>query len=73
MGKSYSSDRKVAIRYDVHRATPWRWANDPRYAYLNFPKPKKIGPNTTRWDDDDLDQHDAKMDALTDELEGAIK
>ncbi len=58
MAKSYSSDRAVAKRYQVDRATIWRWANDPRYAYLKFPKPRKFGPNTTRWDDDDLDQHD---------------
>ena len=65
MSKSYSSDRRVAQRYGVDRATIWRWANDPRYAYLKFPKPQKIGPNTTRWDDERLDQHDAARDALS--------
>ena len=73
MGKSYSSDRAVARRYGVDRATIWRWPNDPRYAKLKFPPPTKFGPNTTRWDDDRLDQFDAERHALTDEPEGAIK
>ena len=62
MAKSYSSDKKVGERYDVHRVTPWRWANDPRYKYLKFPKPEKIGPNTSRWDDDKLDAWDAQRE-----------
>ena len=61
MAKSFSSDRTVAKRYGVDRATVWRWSNDPHYQDLNFPKPKKVGPNTTRWDDDELDQHDERL------------
>ncbi len=65
MGKTYSSDRAVAKRYSVDRATVWRWAKDPRYADLNFPPPVKIGPHTTRWSDDQLDQFDAERHRLT--------
>ncbi len=65
MSKSYSSDRRVAQRYGVDRATIWRWANEPRFAHLGFPKPDKFGPNTTRWDDDRLDQYDAERHALS--------
>ena len=65
MPKSYSSDRKVGERYDVNRVTPWRWANDPRYEYLGFPKPKKLGPNTSRWDDAELDEYDARRAELS--------
>lgn len=67
MGKRYSSDRTVARRYGVDRATIWRWANDPRYAHLGFPKPDKYGDNTTRWDDDRLDQYDAIRHTLTED------
>ena len=67
MSKSYSSDRRVAQRYGVDRATIWRWANDPRYADLKFPAPTKIGPNTTRWDDAQLDQFDAERHALSED------
>lgn len=35
----------------VSAATIWRWVNDGK-----FPKPFKLGPNTTVWD---LDQVDA--------------
>ena len=68
MGKSYSSDRAVAKRYGVDRATIWRWANDPRYAYLKFPRPFALGPNTTRWDDDRLDQFDAERLAVSEDV-----
>ena len=58
MAKRYLSDVKVGERYGVNRVTPWRWANDPRYAHLKFPRPEKVGPNTTRWDDGKLDAWD---------------
>lgn len=46
----YLSDRAVARRYDVSRATIWRWTNtDPA-----FPKPIKLGPSITRWRLDEL-------------------
>ncbi len=67
MSKSYSSDRRVAQRYGVDRATIWRWANDARYADLKFPPPIKFGPNTTRWSDDQLDQFDAERHRLTED------
>ena len=65
--KRYSRDKAVAERYDNSRSTIWRWANDPRYAYLKFPKPIKIGPGVTAWDDDHLDQFDARRAALTED------
>ncbi len=62
MAKRYSSDKAVGVRYEVDRATIWRWANHPRYQHLGFPKPVKIGPNTSRWDDDKLDAWDAQRE-----------
>ncbi len=61
MAKSFSSDRTVARRYGVDRATIWRWANAPNYRHLGFPQPLKVGPNTTRWADDELDQYDERL------------
>lgn len=42
--ESYLSDLQVAARYSVHRATPWRWAQDGK-----FPKPVSLSPGCTRW------------------------
>lgn len=41
---TYLTDRDVAARYRVGRATPWRWANEG-----TFPKPVKLTPGCTRW------------------------
>ena len=70
MAKRYSSDKAVGVRYEVDRATIWRWANHPRYQRLGFPKPEKIGPNTSRWNDAKLDAWDAaRDDAMAEEAE----
>jgi prophage regulatory protein len=45
MADTFLSDNQIAIRYGVHRATIWRWANmDP-----DFPKPVKLSAQCTRW------------------------
>ena len=59
MGRKFSRAKSVAFRYDTTPSTIWRWAREARFAHLNFPKPIKIGPNTTAWDDNDLDRYDA--------------
>ena len=40
----YLTDKQVAERYQVGRATPWRWVQD-----RNFPNPVKLSPGCTRW------------------------
>lgn len=37
------------------RATIDRWANNPRYAHLGFPKPFRISGSTV-WDEADVDR-----------------
>lgn len=37
--------KQVATRYGVGIATIWRWSRDRD----DFPKPKKLGDNCTRW------------------------
>ena len=41
---AYLSDRQLAMRYGVSRATIWRWP-DAR----GFPTPIKLSPGCTRW------------------------
>ena len=54
----------VAHRYDTTNSTIWRWAREARFAHLNFPKPVKLGPNTTAWAVDELDAYDAGRVAM---------
>lgn len=42
--ETYFSDRQLAERYAVHRATPWRWIKT-----RDFPKPVKLTEGCTRW------------------------
>jgi predicted DNA-binding transcriptional regulator AlpA len=52
----FLSDREVAKRYDVSRASVWRWlANEP-----TFPTPVKLSAGTSRWKLSDLIQFEAK-------------
>lgn len=50
MAEIYLSDTQLAARYNVHRATPWRWAQDGR-----FPKPVSLSPGCTRWKLSDIE------------------
>jgi prophage regulatory protein len=43
MTKQYFSDKALAERYEVSRATIWRWCKED-----NLPKPKKLN-GSTRW------------------------
>ncbi len=47
---SYLTDYDVAIHFNVSRATIWRWSA----SNSAFPKPRKLGPNTSRWHIEDL-------------------
>ncbi len=46
---SYLSDKEVAQRYSIGRATVWRWAK----TQPSFPRPIKLA-GCTRWKLDDL-------------------
>lgn len=50
------TDIQVGNRYNVSRITPWRWARDVE----GFPKPRKLGPNTSRWNASELDEYDRR-------------
>lgn len=56
VNSKWLSDRDVAERYSVSRATVWRWSRSQ-----TIPQPKQLGENTTRWSCIELDQHDQKQ------------
>lgn len=56
-GPAWLSDREVGARYGVSRISVWRWSKENE----NFPKPRKIGPNTSRWNSAELDQFDQRQ------------
>lgn len=53
-GPVWLSDREVGARYGVSRITIWRWSKEIE----SFPKPRKLGPNTSRWNASELDGYD---------------
>ena len=50
------NDQDLANRFGVHRLSIWRWAR----TLDDFPKPRKIGANTTRWARDEIEAYDEK-------------
>jgi predicted DNA-binding transcriptional regulator AlpA len=40
----YLSDKQLAERFGITRATVWRWARS-----ADFPKPVSLSPGCTRW------------------------
>jgi predicted DNA-binding transcriptional regulator AlpA len=54
--RTFLTAKQVASRYEVGIATIWRWARDRE----NFPKPKKLGDNCTRWCLADLEEWEAE-------------
>ncbi len=59
----------VARRYDTTASTIWRWSREPRFKHLKFPKPVKLGPNTTAWTGGELDRYDAERVAMRDDTD----
>lgn len=47
----FLSDKEVADKFSVSRATVWRWTRSG-----NFPDPIKLSEGCTRWRSTDLDQ-----------------
>ena len=54
----YLTDKQIAKRYGVGRATPWRWVKT-----RNFPKPIKLSPGCSRWKDSDIQKWEAEQSA----------
>ena len=57
--EKYLSDRQVAARFDISKATVWRWhESNP-----DFPQRVKLSPGTSRWKLSELIQFETKMQA----------
>lgn len=52
----YLTVDQVAKRYGVSKDTIWRWSRTG-----DFPKPRKIGPNVTRWRFSDIEDHEQQF------------
>ncbi len=57
----YLSDHQVAARFDISKATVWRWNdNNP-----DFPRRIKLSPGTSRWKLSELILFEAKMQKVS--------
>jgi prophage regulatory protein len=56
----YVTDKQLAKRYGVHRATIWRWKS-----LGLLPAPEKLSPACTRWRLEDVERRDAERAANT--------
>ena len=52
----YLSDKDLAARYSIHRATPWRWVQNGK-----LPAPIKIN-GSTRWKPSDIEAWEASQE-----------
>lgn len=56
--------KTTADKIDTSPRTVWRYANDPDYEDLEFPKPVDIGPNCTGFVESEIDDWIAKRAAM---------
>lgn len=49
--RRWVNDKFLSDYFQVSRITIWAWAKSGR-----LPQPKKLGPNTTRWDFEAIQQ-----------------
>lgn len=56
--KKYVSDIQLAAKYGVSRSTVWRWQASGR-----LPRPVQLSPGCTRWVLDEIEAHDAQLQA----------
>ncbi|MEW8293624.1 MAG: helix-turn-helix domain-containing protein [Candidatus Thiodiazotropha sp.] len=54
--KQYLPVKDVSRRYGVGVSTVWQWVKDGL-----LPAPVKFGQRCTRWDSDELNEHDQKV------------
>jgi predicted DNA-binding transcriptional regulator AlpA len=53
----FLSARDLAHRYSVHVITIWKWTKKGV-----LPPPLRLGANTTRWRETDIDAHEARCE-----------
>ncbi|MCK7548487.1 helix-turn-helix transcriptional regulator [Marinobacter koreensis] len=57
LNTKFLSDKQLSDRYEVHRATIWRWSRDGF-----FPQPVKFGNHCTRWKLSDVEAWEAAQE-----------
>jgi len=55
--ETFLSDKQISTRYNVGRASVWRWAQDKNNT---FPKPCRLSPGCTRWKLSSLEKWEAE-------------
>lgn len=53
--RKFVSDRQLAERYGVHRATIWRWSQKGI-----LPQPVSLSDQCTRWDLEEIERIDSE-------------
>ena len=48
--------KATAIKCGVTPITIHRWATDPKYAHMNFPKPMSLGENSRGYVEAEIDE-----------------
>ena len=61
----------MAQKCGVAPITIHRWANDPKYAHLNFPKPISLGEHTIGYSDEEAEDWLSARSAERDESDAA--
>ena len=59
MTKQYFSDKSVAKRYEISRASIWRLTKEGK-----LPRPVKLTNGTTRWKLTDLEKWEAQQEVV---------
>jgi len=58
---NFFSDIQIGRKYGVHRTTIWRWIKT-----AGFPKPVKLSPGCTRWDEKLIEDWESKRRVVED-------
>ena len=54
--QKFISDKQLAERYEVSRATVWRWSSSGR-----LPQPVHLSPGCTRWRVAEIEQRETEL------------
>ena len=58
--------KATAVKCGVAPITVDRWAHDPKYAHMNFPKPIPLGENSVGYIEDEIDAFLTERAAMRD-------
>ncbi len=58
MHQEYYSDKQLAVRFSISRATVWRWVRQEK-----LPTPVQLSPGCTRWRFSEVEEWELKREA----------